>query len=466
MRSRFQPVVVVAAMGSFSVLSIVLAGGCVPAREAPLEPVKIGVLASESGALASFGTSLQKAVRLAQEQVNAAGGVFDGRPLELVVRDTGSDPATAAALASELVDEGVVAFVGPETSGQADAVLDVAIAAEVPMVSCCATSADLSARNSASSGFFFRTAPSDVLQGEALAFVAKNGVNDVASGLVFPACPQVAFFARPDSYGEGFQTEFSENYVGESVGFESAAIVAEGTFPNDDPSQGEVDGAAAAFVTAIAANADPTKELCIVFITFGFEGARLIGQMEPELAALQAAGSLDYHYLTGDGAQEAAFLQELQTNAPSSIQQKLVGTVPFHALSPAFDQFSTAFSARHGEAPSAYCAQAFDSLFITALATAKARSTVGTDVRNALFSVSGRDGGVSFDGGNFFGEIAAQLLEGDDVDYIGPSGDLTFDAVGDVQGDYVLWQVVDDDAGGLTFQDKVPLPVSVFRPSI
>ncbi|MDP2341812.1 MAG: ABC transporter substrate-binding protein [Deltaproteobacteria bacterium] len=421
--------------------------------------MKIGVLASTSGALSSFGFELQKAVRLAQEQVNAAGGVFDGRPLELVVVDTGSDPATAAGLATKLVDEGVVAFIGPETSGQADAVLDVAILHELPMVSCCATSADLSGRNSASSGFFFRTAPSDVLQGEALAFVAKNGVNDATAGVAFPACPQVAFFARPDSYGVGFQEEFTTHYAGETVGADVAAIVATGTFANEDPSQAEVDDAAADFLTAINASADPTEELCIVFVTFGFEGARLIGQLEESLVT----GTLDYHYLTGDGAQESAFLQELDVNAPDSVRAKLIGTVPFHAISPAFDQFSTAFSARHAVAPSAYCAQAFDSMFITALAVSKARSTVGKDVRNALFAVSGREGGVKFDGGNFFGEIAAQLLEGDDVDYIGPSGDLTFDAVGDVQGDYVLWQVGETD-GALTFQDKVPLPVVTFHP--
>ncbi len=455
MRSSIKSAVVVVVLTSFNI------GGasCVPAREAALEPVKIGVLASSSGALASFGTELQKAVRLAQEQVNAAGGVFDGRPLELVVVDTGSDPATAASLATDLIDEDVTAFVGPETSGQADAVLDVAIAAEIPLVSCCATSTDLAARNSAESGFFFRTAPSDVLQGKALAFIAKNGIDDVDTGLAFPACPQVAFFARPDSYGQGFQSEFVNNYEGQSVGADIADVIATGSFPNEDPNQGEVDDAAAAFVTAITASADPSEELCIVFVTFGFEGARLVGQLEPALIT----SALSYHYLTGDGAQEAAFLQELQTNAPRSLQAKLVGTVPFHALSPAFDQFSTAFFARHGASPSSYCAQAFDSMFITALAVSKARSTIGKDVRNALFAVSGRSGGVRFDGGNFFGEIAARLLEGDDVDYIGPSGDLTFDAVGDVQGDYVLWQVA-DVGGSLEFQDKVPLLVSTFNP--
>jgi ABC-type branched-subunit amino acid transport system substrate-binding protein len=446
--------------GFFAIAGALGVMGCAPERDAPLEPVKIGVLSSTSGALASFGASLQKAVFLAQEQVNAAGGVFDARPLELVVRDTTSDPPTAAAAAAELVDEGVVAMVGPETSGQSDAVLDVAEAAKIPMVSCCATSTELSGRNSGGSGFFFRTAPSDALQGKALAFIAKEGVDD--AGLSFPSCRQVAFFNRPDSYGTGFKDVFVANYPASA-----GAIVASGEFPNGDPVAADIDAASAAFVADITANAAPDEELCIVFITFGFEGARLVGNLERALVTATTTATdplfgMGYHYLTGDGAQEAAFLQELET-APSSLRDKLIGTVPFHATSPAFDQFATAFTARFGEPPSAYCAQAFDTMFVTALATTKARSTDGEEIRNELFAVSGRDGGVKFEDGNFFGEIAARVLDGDEVDYIGPSGDLTFDAIGDVQGDYVLWQV--GEAGeDLKFEDKVPLPVTRFNP--
>lgn len=436
--------------------------GCIPERAPPLEPVKVGVLSSTSGALGSFGASLLQAISLAEEQVNAAGGVFDARPLELVIRDTGSDPATAAALARDLIDEGVAAVVGPETSGQSGAVLAVVEPAGIPMVSCCATSKELSEQNSGGSGFFFRTAPSDALQGKALAFVAENGVDDAASGTTFAPCPQVAFFTRPDSYGTGFKAVFEANYPGAP-----GTIIADGEFPNDDPNAGEIDAATAAFANQIVANADPAEELCIVFITFGFEGAKFAAGLERTLVTETARvggplNGMSYHYLTGDGAQESAFLQEMQT-APSSLRDRLIGTVPFHATSQAFDQFSTAFSARFGELPSAYCSQAFDSMFITALAVTRARSTVGADVRNALFSVSGRDGGVKFEDGNFFGEIAARVLEGDDVDYIGPSGDLTFDAIGDVQGDYVLWQVGGVGAD-VAFEDKVPLPVSVFNP--
>jgi branched-chain amino acid transport system substrate-binding protein len=145
------------------------------------------------------------------------------------------------------------------------------------------------------------------------------------------------------------------------------------------------------------------------------------------------------------------------------VRARLLGTVPFHATNRAYDEFAVAFEARHGTPPGAYCAQAFDAMFVTALAVTQARSTDGVDVRNALFDVSGRGGGERFENGNFFGEIAASILDGDPVDYVGPSGELTFDAVGDVQGDYVLWQL-EESGGALSFVDKVPLPVSQFDP--
>lgn len=438
------------------VVTLGLVGACQPERPPPLEPVRIGTIGSTSGSLATFGEALQNAIELAAESVNAAGGVFDARPVELIAVDSASDPPTAAARASELVEAGVVAIIGPETSGQSQEVLNVVREANVPMVSCCATSTALSAQNSASSGFFFRTAPSDALQGKALAFVAREGVD--RGGLAFPACTQAAFFSRGDSYGDGFQAVFEANYPGKVIGGKTTRIVATGSFPNDDPSAGDIDAAATAFADAIEAGAAVDEQLCVVFITFGFEGARLMDRLERRLDGT----ALAYHYLTGDGAQEGAFLEEAK-NAPSTVRPRLLGTVPFHATNRAFDEFAVAFEARHGTPPAAYCAQAFDAMFVTALAVTRARSTDGIDVRNALFDVSGRGGGERFENGNFFGEIAASILAGDTVDYVGPSGELTFDAVGDVQGDYVLWQI-DENAGALSFVDKVPLPVSEFDP--
>lgn len=439
----------------FVILVVDIVAGCGPERPAALEPVKIGTIGSTSGALATFGSALQDAIVLAGENVNAAGGVFGGRPLELVVVDSASDATTARQRANELVEAGVVAIVGPETSGQSEQVLSIATNAKIPMVSCCATSTSLSASSGANDSFFFRTAPSDALQGQALAYVALEGVKE--GGVDIAACPQAAFFSRGDSYGDGFKSVFTSSYQDKPVGAVRSAIIAQGEFTNDAPAPDEISTAARSFAASILDAADPLEEVCVVFITFGAEGGRLVKLVDDELAG----SGLRYHYLTGDGAQEGAFINEMLT-APPALLNKVVGTVPFHAVSAAYDEFAVAFNARHGTPPPSYSAQAFDAMFITALAVAKAGSTDGTAIRNALFSVSGREGGRRFDNGNFFGEIAASILDGDDVDYVGPSGDLTFDAFGDVQGDYVLWRLETDDAGGLSFVDKVPLAVADF----
>ena len=60
-----------------------------------IEPVRVAVLNPRSGELGSLGPSWENAARLAAEQVNSSGGLFDGRPLELVFYDTESSPATA-----------------------------------------------------------------------------------------------------------------------------------------------------------------------------------------------------------------------------------------------------------------------------------------------------------------------------------------------------------------------------------
>ncbi len=94
-------------------------------RPAPVEPIRLGVLHAQSGVIGESGRNLVDAIRLAAEQINAAGGVL-GRPLELVVADTRSDDAHAAREAERLIDEeGVEALFGCWTSACRKAVLPV-----------------------------------------------------------------------------------------------------------------------------------------------------------------------------------------------------------------------------------------------------------------------------------------------------------------------------------------------------
>ncbi len=88
-----------AALGAFLLL-----------RPTPAPPIRIGVLHSLSGDMAASERPLVDAVRLAVEEINAAGGLL-GRPVEMVVADGRSDDAVFAAEAERLITKEQVSAV-------------------------------------------------------------------------------------------------------------------------------------------------------------------------------------------------------------------------------------------------------------------------------------------------------------------------------------------------------------------
>ncbi|EPH43868.1 ABC transporter substrate-binding protein [Streptomyces aurantiacus] len=79
------------------------------------------------------GRHLLAGLDLAVREVNDSGGI-DGRPLELVVRDTAADPERAAGAVDELADLGVAALVGEYHSVVARAAASRADALGVPFL--------------------------------------------------------------------------------------------------------------------------------------------------------------------------------------------------------------------------------------------------------------------------------------------------------------------------------------------
>ncbi|MGN0062698.1 MAG: ABC transporter substrate-binding protein [Nocardioides sp.] len=85
-------------------------------------PVRIGVLAPlERPGWVEAGRHLVAGCERAVAEANSAGGV-NGRPVELLVRDTAADPERAAAAVQDLAAEGVVALAGEYHSVVARAV--------------------------------------------------------------------------------------------------------------------------------------------------------------------------------------------------------------------------------------------------------------------------------------------------------------------------------------------------------
>jgi len=97
------------------------------------EPIKIGALIALSGPAAAYGAEERRAIEAVVNQVNAKGGI-NGRKIELVVRDTKTNPTEAARLANQVIaDDKVVAIIGGTTGSETLAFADAAMRAQVPM---------------------------------------------------------------------------------------------------------------------------------------------------------------------------------------------------------------------------------------------------------------------------------------------------------------------------------------------
>ena len=96
---------------------LVTVGGC-NAR------LRIGVVIPETGDAGIYGASVKSGVKLAFDDALARRTAPLG--LEVLYRDSGSDPARAASAAEALFETGAVAVIGGVTSAEAKALIPVA----------------------------------------------------------------------------------------------------------------------------------------------------------------------------------------------------------------------------------------------------------------------------------------------------------------------------------------------------
>jgi len=82
------------------------------------EPIKIGAFFALSGPNAPIGTPTKLVAEMVVDKINKAGGI-NGRPLQLIMGDTESDPAKAATIAKKFIhSDKVAAIIGPTSTGE------------------------------------------------------------------------------------------------------------------------------------------------------------------------------------------------------------------------------------------------------------------------------------------------------------------------------------------------------------
>lgn len=134
------------------------------------DTIKVGLIASLSGAEKPWGDESKKGAQLAVDQANEAGGI-NGKMIELLVEDTGGLPATGKTATERLVSsKKVLAMLGEVASGVTGPSAEVCQSAGVPIISVGSTRTKLSNTGN----MFFRVCYTDAFQGAMLAKFAYD----------------------------------------------------------------------------------------------------------------------------------------------------------------------------------------------------------------------------------------------------------------------------------------------------
>jgi len=364
------------------------------------DPLILASLMPLSGDLASLGPGIALGAALAVEQINAAGGI-NGQPVQLIEGDSGCDGAVALTSLNDVIAQGAQGVMGAACSGTSLAILDTAIAAEVVMVSPSNTSPQFTKIDK--KGFYARTAPSDLLQGDVL-----------ASLLVEDGVQTVSIISRADSYGRGLAEATAAAF--EAAGGTVKTIVYHATDATEFSSE----------VTAVGKGAADA----IVGILFPETGC---GVLQPAFEQ----GLLDTPWYMTDGVKDAglASLCGLGTALDG-----FKGTAPGSAAGEAKDAFEAAYAevSADGSPTFIFAPQAYDAVMLMAISAA-ANGVTGPEIASGLVAAS--SGGEKCIGV----ACIALAADGVDVDYVGASGEIELNAVGDpTAATYDIWTTEGD----------------------
>ncbi len=177
-------------------LGIVAGCGGQKAGEQTADTIKVGLNVELSGLAATYGTDARDGALLALEEINAAGGVL-GKKLQPVVRDCKSTADEAMSVSAGLVDEGVVAQIGPLTSGDVAGSTRVMLDNKIPLIAPAATAVSVTVdeKTGKLKDYIFRACFIDPFQGTLMAEFAatelqaktaaiyKDSSTDYAKGL-------------------------------------------------------------------------------------------------------------------------------------------------------------------------------------------------------------------------------------------------------------------------------------------
>ena len=388
---------IVGGIALVSATALVLSGCASTEEETPAaQPgeelsLTIGTALPQTGNLAFLGPPEEAGVAYAASQINEYAETT-GLDLEVIYGDSGdTDNKAYETEIPRLLGEEVSAIIGAASSGTSLQFIDQVVGAGVIQFSPANTSDAFTTYDD--NGLYFRTAPSDVLQGEVLGnLIAEDGHQTL--GMI----------VLNDSYGTGLA-----KYVTEAFEAAGGEVVAAPTYNTGDTNF------SAQISEVLAASPD-----AIALITF-----EEVKTILPNLVSQFPAENL--YFVDGN-------LSNFGDEFPAGTLTGAKGTLPglsVDSISAFTDELQAILEAEGDEPLTefSYAAESYDATILIALAALAAQSTTGADIAAKLVEVSGGSGdGEKCD---TFAACADIILAGGVADYDGISGPITFDEVGD-----------------------------------
>ncbi len=363
---------------------------------------KIGAVLPTS---VDWGRPIAETAQFAVDQVNAAGGV-NGCQIEMVLRDTQVDPKVGVDAAKALVDlEGVDLLLGAVSSGVSMPILtSVTVPGDVMQMSCCSSSTAFTklSEEGKTNGLWFRTFATTGVQSAVAAKVAQD-----------QGFTSVAVLYKNDDWGQDMARLIAADFA--AVGVEVTTSVA---INDGQPSfRGEVTEALASQPEALYLALYPAEGTAVVREWISLGGTQ----------KMIMANSLKS--------------DEFRDNVGLQFLGSALGTDTASPRTDSADAFRAAYVERFESEPNGPgLANSYDAAMIGLLAMeAAGEGADGTAIAAAVAKVTDPDGTPITADTEGFAQAREILAGGGTVSYQGATGDVRFDANGDVSAPAVVW---------------------------
>ena len=359
--------------------------------------LKITSILPLTGALAFLYPPMEAGASLAIDDINKAGGVL-GNKVTINWKDSGdgTNLAVSTQSATAAIADGTDVVLGAAASGVTRNIINQITGAKIVEISPSNTAPDLSNWNDG--GYYFRTAPSDMLQGR----IAANQI-------LQDGAQNVAVMYANNSYGTGLMN------VAKTQLSAGGATVKTFAFPEAETNFDSI-------VSQVTAS-NPDAVLIISY-----------DETKKALPALKAAGFPGGNVYLVDG-NTIDYSKESFASYLAGAQ----GTIPGGAISDAFKgRLKAQYAKLHpGKVlgDMTYAAESYDAVVLAALAAQAAGKATGPAIKAQLTNVSLAGAGkvtvTSFAAG------LKAIKAGKKVNYDGFSGPIEFDKNGDPTGAFI-----------------------------